>query len=120
MDDHISGLQIKKHSNKAAEEKYHQISKEKLTNAIKQKFDSTIIGSLFLLEKNLGFLWGHGLEISDLTESQLEYRKLWEVMRKELLDAGHSNARAAKSEISNYTISWNRYIMTFKVIKEKE
>ena len=33
--------------------------------------------------------------------------------RAKILDNGNANLRAAESELSQYTISWNRYITKF-------
>lgn len=100
---------------KKAEEEYKNYSKTRLANVIKKKFDSTIIGSLKHIEDNLGVVWGHGLEYDQLTEDQKYYRGVWEELRKSLLDHGHSNKRAVQNELSQYSISWNRYVMNFKM-----
>jgi hypothetical protein len=93
---------------------YNEASKKRLLNNITRKFDTTIIGSLAILEEEFGDLWGHGLEYNELTEEQKEFRVTWQSARTRLLDAGNSNLRAALSEIAQYTLSWNRFVMNFK------
>ncbi len=112
--DEIKGENCIKRTKKA-EEEYKNYSKMRLTNVIKKKFDSTIIGSLKYIEDSFGEIWGYGLEPSQLTEDQKYYRGVWEELRKNLLDHGHSNKRAVNNELSQYTISWNRYVMNFKM-----
>jgi len=99
---------------------YNDISKKRLLNNIKKKFDTTIIGSLAVFEGEFGYLWGHGLPFRELTDSQKEFRNLWQEARTRILDAGNSNLRAAQSEIAQYTLSWNRYVMNFKPVNKDE
>lgn len=93
---------------------YNESSKKRLLNNLKKKFDTTIIGSLAVFEEEFGDLWGHGLPYNQLDEDQLYWRDIWQATRTRILDEGNSNLRAAQSELAQYTISWNRYIMHFK------
>ena len=106
----------KRHSN--SNEKYQESSKHRLSNIIKKKFNTTIIGSLAAFEDQFGDLWGHGLPISDLDEDQRYWRDIWMDTRSKVLDNGNSNLRAAESEISQYTLSWNRYVTKFNNLEE--
>ena len=101
-------------------EKYQESSKHRLSNIIKKKFNTTIIGSLAAFEDQFGELWGHGLPISDLDEDQRYWRDIWMDTRSKVLDNGNSNLRAAESEISQYTLSWNRYVTKFNNFEEQE
>ena len=93
--------------------RYKDNSKRRLTNILKKKFDTTIIGSLAAFEDKFGELWGHGIAIDDLDEDQLYWRELWMETRSKVLDNGNANLRAAQNEISQYTLSWNRYVSNF-------
>lgn len=62
---------------------------------------------------------GHGKKYSELDEEERYWRDIWSKTRTSILDLGNSNLRAAQSEISQYTISWNRYVTNF-VIKDNE
>jgi hypothetical protein len=108
----------KRHSN--SHDKYEESSKHRLSNIIKKKFNTTIIGSLAAFEDQFGELWGHGLPISDLDEDQRYWRDIWMDTRSKVLDNGNSNLRAAESEISQYTLSWNRYVTKFNNFEEQE
>tara|TARA_B100000745_G_C20117123_1_gene382443 strand:+ start:228 stop:605 length:378 start_codon:yes stop_codon:yes gene_type:complete len=94
-------------------EQYKDNSKRRLVNIIKKKFNTTIIGSLAAFEDQFGELWGHGLELRDLDNDQRYWRDIWMETRAKILDNGNANLRAAESELSQYTISWNRYITKF-------
>jgi len=89
---------------------YEENSKKRLLNNIKKKFDTTIIGSLAAFEEEFGYLWGHGKHYSELNDQELEFRDMWNDVRSKILDNGNFNLRSAQSEISQYTLSWNRYV----------
>ena len=93
--------------------RYKDNSKRRLSNILKKKFDTTIIGSLAAFEETFGELWGHGLSVEDLDEDQRYWRELWMETRSKVLDNGNANLRAAQNEISQYTLSWNRYVTNF-------
>ena len=104
----------------ARKAKYKDSSKKRLLNNIKKKFDTTTIGSLAIIEEFFGELWGHGIHYNELTEEELEWKEAWNEARTKILDLGNSNLRASQSEISQYTISWNRYVTNFIVKNEDE
>ena len=101
-------------------ERYKESSKKRLLNSIKKKFDTTTIGSLAILEELFGELWGHGLPYRDLEEEEKEWREVWNEARTKILDLGNSNLRGAQSEISQYTLSWNRYVTNFIIKDNRE
>ena len=96
-----------------SDDKYKDSSKRRLSNILKKKFDTTIIGSLAAFEERFGDLWGHGLQMNDLDEDQRYWREVWMETRSKVLDNGNANLRAAQNEISQYTLSWNRYVTKF-------
>ena len=120
MDDFVTfrGEFDKKKS--ASDKRYKDNSKKRLLASLKKKFDTTIIGALAAFEERFGELWGHGLRDEDLDEEQREWKELWMEARARILDNGNSNLRAAQSEISQYTLSWNRYVNKFDFKDSKE
>ena len=105
---------------KNSEDRYRDSSKKRLLNILKKKFDTTTIGTLAILEENLGDLWGHGIPYRDLTEEEAEFREVWNDIRTKILDLGNSNLRGAQSEIAQYTLSWNRYVTNFVIRNNEE
>ena len=103
-----------------SESKYKDSSKRRLSNILKKKFDTTIIGSLAAFEEKFGELWGHGLAMGDLDEDQRYWREVWMETRSKVLDNGNANLRAAQNEISQYTLSWNRYVTNFNTDNRNE
>jgi len=103
----------------ANKDKYKESSRRRLLNNIKKKFDTTTIGSLAVIEDIFGELWGHGVHYNELTDEEKEWREDWNEARTKILDLGNSNLRAAQSEISQYSISWNRYVTNF-IVKNKD
>jgi hypothetical protein len=102
------------------EEKYKDNSKRRLLNTLKKKFDTTIIGSLAAFEEQFGELWGHGLPEEKLDEDQIYWRDAWMEARAKVLDNGNANLRAAQNEVSQYTLSWNRYVTNFQFRDHEE
>lgn len=92
------------------DEKYKLGSKKRLLTNISKKFQTTMIGALSAFEKRFRYLW----------EKDEHFRQLWEETRTEVLDLGNKNQRAAEQEISEYTISWNRYQTEFLFNKENK
>ena len=99
---------------------YKNFSKSRLLNNISKKFNTTTIGSLAIIEDSFGFLWGHGTPYNDLSEDQKDWREAWGEVRTKILDLGNSNLRASQSEISQYTLTWNRYVTNFYVKGDEE
>lgn len=71
-----------------------------------QTITRTMIGSLACCEKHLGYLWGHGLSEEELDEDQKRWRALWQLIRFEILENGHTQLRDMKSAISRCNIKW--------------
>lgn len=94
---------------------YSDLSKNRLLNNIEKKFNTTIIGSLAIIEEEMGFLWAHGVPYNELTEEEKEIREIWKSVRTRILDAGNSNLRATQNELSQYTFHWNRYVTNFEI-----
>jgi hypothetical protein len=86
-----------------------------LENNLKEKFETIIIGSLYIFEEKFGYLWGHGIDYSELSEEEKEFREIWKDVRTKILDKGNSKARAALNELGQYNVSWNRYVTNFKI-----
>lgn len=101
-------------------ERYNMVSKKRLMDSLKKKFNTTTIGILDILETELGHLWGHGLPYNELTLEQKKFRKKWKQVRTKILDLGNSNLRASQNELSQYSIRWNRYVLNFKVGETNE
>jgi len=109
---------VRKHEQfKAAKEaKYKDVSKDRLLKISKKKIQTTMIGALSTLEKQFGFLWGHGTE-EPLTPEQQHLRDLYDEVRSEILDRGNAQSRNLEAEFSQYDIRWNRYKMELPVTK---
>ena len=111
---------------KAAEKDSKEVTFEMAMERLEASVEKLDEGSLPLeealaaFEERFGELWGHGLRDEDLDEEQREWKELWMEARARILDNGNSNLRAAQSEISQYTLSWNRYVNKFDFKDNKE
>jgi len=81
-------------------------SKQRLLRNIQRKLNTTFIGSLSKFEVAFGELWGHGKDVSELTETEQSFREAWEQCRTSVLDNGNSQARGVVSELNEYEVIW--------------
>lgn len=100
---------IIEHRKEAYDSGVKESSKQRLRNIVEKKLMTTCIGSVAILEKTLGELWGHGLEESQCTENQKKWRQKWNFIRNEILNNGNKQLRSFFNEIKYYDIVWNRY-----------
>jgi len=104
-----------KDAKKNSQRKYETNSKKRLMNNVAKKLQTTMIGALAQFEKQFGELWGIDEDIGNLTPEQQFYRSKWESVRTEVLNNGNNQIRAAMDELSQYTITWNRFQTSFIV-----
>jgi transcription termination factor Rho len=97
------------------DDKYKEVSKDRLFQIGKKKVQTTMIGALDTIEKSFGFLWQAE---GEPTQEQVQLKSIFENARSEILDRGNTQIRNLEAEISNYDISWKRYTVSLP-IKEK-
>ena len=105
------------------DKKYHDSSKKRLSNIISTKVKTSFIGAISSCEDHFGFLWGHGKQDLELTESERSMKEIWEEVRANVLDNGNTQLRAIISEIGEYSIKWERYqldLPTSNISENKE
>ncbi len=111
MTDHRELSRIRDDMKRQNDERYRQSSKKRLLVNVSKKFQTTMIGALAAFEKRFGHIW----------DKDPRWQALWQETRTEVLDIGNKNLRAAEQEISEYTISWDRYQTEFlPVVTYKE
>lgn len=109
MSDNYLDLKRKMSEEKRAnDERYKQYSKDRLCKNIAGKIRTTMIGSLAIIEQELGYLWGLN-EDRRLTPEEEEMLIIWEDIRTRILDLGNNNIRMAEEEIDSYTLNWNKF-----------
>ena len=102
------------------DDRYKELSKDRLVKIAAKKIKTTMIGALSSIEKTFGFLWSHNSDI-DLTEEQRHMKELYENMRSDILDRGNSQIRNLEAELSHYDITWKRYQVTLPIkVENKE
>lgn len=107
---HFAFRKLREQIKKDNDEKYRANSKKRLLANVSKKFRTTMIGALSAFEKRFKHLW----------EQYPELEELWLEARTEVLDIGNNNLRAAEQEISEYTITWDRYRTEFVFNQEKK
>lgn len=110
-------LKLTKQEEEKFKKKYESDSKTRLFKITSTKIKTAFIGALSAFEQNFGEIWGHRLTDGELTEEQMEWRRIWEECRTAILNNGNHQIRAVENEMSQYSISWNRH-QTFLKIKE--
>lgn len=100
------------------EDKYNNQSRDRLSKIMKKKIETTMIGALSSLEENFKFCWEGD------TPNHKRMFEIYQKIRSEILDKGNRQIRNIDSEISQYTIKWNKYSyqmpVVFKNINEEE
>ena len=104
---------------KLNEKRYKEHSKKRLMDNIQRKFSTTMIGALSEFEKIFGGVWGYGIPFDQLSDDEMEFRKMWEEARTNILNNGNNQARAALDEIAQYTMTWDKYRTEFIVINKE-
>jgi hypothetical protein len=84
-----------------------------LSHSVETKIRTTFIGSIAAFQEAMGFLWGDGKPLRDLTPQELEYRRLWLEVRDNVLNNGNKQLRAAKKEISEYNVEQKKFNYKF-------
>jgi hypothetical protein len=100
-------------------EEQNQLIKERLAKILTKKLETAFIAPLEEFEKAFGFLWGHGKPWESLSKQEKFVRKIWDTVRKQILNRGNEQIRAVYNELELYNISWKGYRAKF-FPKEKD
>ena len=90
---------------------YDVFSKDKLSQVLKKKIETTMIGALSSVEENLKFLW------EEKNPQSKEMHEIYQNIRSEILDKGNRQIRNVDSELANYTVTCTRHQYHFPVLK---
>jgi len=104
----------------AREERFLEQSRKRLDKIVATKIRTSFIGALAAFEEEFGFLWGAGIPEEDLTSEQQDMLELWNRARTKVLNNGNTQLRAARNEIGNQTIKWNRHHIQFEVKPQED
>lgn len=99
----------------AREERYRDLSRDKLFKAAKKRIQTTMIGSLSTLEGSFGFLWGLDILEEDRTPEQKRVYEIYEEARAQILDRGNTQIRNLEAEFVNYDIVRKKHYITLPV-----
>lgn len=101
------------------ERRYKEGSKRQLMELVENNCKTIMIGALEEFEKEFGFLWGQDQDKKSLTQEQIEFKKKYLKARNKVLTRGNNKIRGTISEMSNYTVRWDRHKTVF-VIKDRD
>tara|TARA_Y100000034_G_C6723841_1_gene320351 strand:+ start:295 stop:672 length:378 start_codon:yes stop_codon:yes gene_type:complete len=103
----------------AREERYKEISRDKLFKASKKKIQTTMIGSLSTVEEQFGFLWGFDIPESERTPEQKKIHDIYEETRAKILDRGNTQIRNLETEFVNYDITRKKYFINLPMAQPR-
>ena len=119
MDDYKVLLQNSLDLKRKREDRFREISKDRLYKIAKKKIQTTMIGALSSIEEHFSFLW-EAKPGEDLTPEQTQLKGIFDEARSEILDRGNTQIRNLETELSNYEVSWKRQTVQLPVTKEGE
>ncbi len=119
----LANVRQQRMSKTAKTDKYSNDSKDRLTKIATTKIKTTMIGSLSVIEKHFGFLWGlddNGKDTGrELSPEEQHMKDLFEeIVRSEILDLGNTQMRNMTAEIQQYNVDWQRYHLQLPVRPE--
>lgn len=88
-------------------EKRKQASKEQLKAVLTKHMKTVMIGSVCAIEQDYGELWGSDVDEKDLSEDHIAEFKLWQEVRKRILDLGNLHIRKCLDELEDYEINYS-------------
>lgn len=88
---------------------YHKQSNERLKTACVKRIDTTMIGSLDIIEKEID-----NLALNLDKEDSIKLKDAYSRIRSKILDNGNNQKRATNEEFKHYTIHWNMYTTTLQ------
>lgn len=104
MDNRRKLSEYRSRINEMVLDKRHDLVKERFRKEVHTRIRTSFIFSLSEIERMFGELWGQGLDYSELTEEEIEFRRLFLEMRKAILDNGNAQIRAFDYELDGYKI----------------
>ncbi len=67
-------------------------------DVLTKRFQTTMIGALYIFEQNFGYLWGYNSN-KELTPLQEQLSLQWEKARNEILNNGNNQMRKCLSDM---------------------
>lgn len=107
---YVNSVNARKEAEERNQIEYARKSKHRLASVIEKKMKTAFIGALHSFELEFSELWESGDE-----EDRLYFKEKWERCRREILDKGNNELRAAQSELDNYDIELSRRSYKFFV-----
>jgi len=114
MDDFAVLSAITKKRDLENAKKYKADSKERLKKICITKVRTTMIGALQSIEDHL---LSRVPKSGQLTNEELTLQRMYDEIRKEILDKGNNQIRHLEEEFNQYEVEWKRYTIQLPVIR---
>lgn len=81
-----------------------------MNNEIKKRMNTIMIGSIAAIEKRFGHLFGQDKKSEELSQEEIELKKIFLKLRNDILDLGNQQIKKLEeSEKEKYTSTRYRY-----------
>ena len=116
-DDYNKFLRVSLDHKNVRQERYKEMSRNKLFKAARKKIETTMIGALSTIEEHFGFLWGfNDDENAEPTPEQKHMNMLFDEARAKILDRGNTQIRNLEAEFVKYDIVQKKTFITLPVV----
>ena len=118
-DDYNQFLRVSLDNKNVRQERYKEMSRNKLFKAARKKIETTMIGALSTIEDHFGFLWGfNDDENTERTPEQKHMSVLFDEARAKILDRGNTQIRNLEAEFVKYDITQKKTFITLPVVHD--
>lgn len=83
-----------------------------IIDSVLKKYKTVFIGSIDAIDKTMGFLWGYGRPIDELSEDERSWLPIRAELRKLILDNGNKQMRDAEDQLSGYDFVQKKFFLT--------
>ena len=117
--DYNKFLRVSLDNKNVRQERYKEMSRNKLFKAARKKIETTMIGALSTIEDHFGFLWGfNDDENMERTPEQKHMSVLFDEARAKILDRGNTQIRNLEAEFVKYDITQKKTFITLPVVHD--
>lgn len=86
------------------QQQYKEKSLSAMKNIARKRCTTIFIGALDSIEQKFGYQWGVDKNTDELTEKEVLFRQLWQVLRKEILDKSNHQLKEFIRELDNFEV----------------
>lgn len=89
-----------------SDEESNERDARRFKTIVAKKLRTSFIHALAEMEQTFGYIWGHGLDETELNAEQAQARRQWDQMRTRILDCGNLQIRGLQAEVDLHTVKF--------------